>query len=184
MIDLTLADFERDPSVDPTDACDNPPSITVVKCVYYGGPVTANSATNVGQWRNDFQVVIAGSNGYVNNSISTPVGYTGPTYLGNGAIQAPNDCNGQNTYMGAKIFTSGAFDANLCAAACSATSDYDRQHPPASGIPQTCQFFNTYVLYNGTQAVGQYCSMYNETWPASYATNVGQWRGNDHFTIK
>jgi len=39
------------------------------------------------------------------------------------------------------------------------------------------------VLYNGTQAVGQYCSMYNETWSSSFATNKGQWRGNDHFTI-
>jgi len=45
------------------------------------------------------------------------------------------------------------------------------------------RFFNTYVLYNGTQAVGQYCAMYNETWSASYATNVGQWRGADWFSI-
>lgn len=175
--------FERDPSVSPTAFCSNPPSESVNKCVYYGGPVTQASATNNGQWRDDFHVVIAGSNGYVNNSIETPAGYQSAVALGNGAIQAPSDCNGAGTYMGVKIFTSGPFDASLCAAACSATSDYDRRHPPASGIPQTCQFFNTYVLYNGTQAVGQYCAMYNDTWPAAFATNVGQWRGNDHFSI-
>jgi len=137
--DRRPADYERDPSVDPTASCTNPASATVIKCVYYGGPVTAASATNVGQWRYDFHVVIAGSNGYVNRSIATPAGYQGAVALGNAAINAPNDCGGHNTYMGVKIFTSGPFDAGLCAAACSATSDYDRKHPPATGLPMTCQ---------------------------------------------
>lgn len=175
--------YERDPSVDPTASCSNPSSQTVIKCVYYGGPVTAASTTGVGQWRYDFHVVIAGSNGYVNNSIATPAGYQGAVALGNAGINAPNDCGGHNTYMGVKIFTSGPFDAGLCAAACTAQSKYNIAHPPKNALPQTCQFFNTYVLYNGTQSVGQYCSLYNETWPASYATNVGQWRGSNHFTI-
>lgn len=154
----------------------------MIKCVYYGGPVTAASTTNVGQWQDDFHVVIAGSNGYVNNSIATPAGYGTVIPLGNAAINAPLDCNNADTYMGVKIFTSGPFSAQLCADACSATSDYDRKHP-IKGYSQTCQFFNTYVLYNGTKSVGQYCAMYNETWPASYATNVGQYRGKNHYTI-
>ncbi|KAK3068297.1 hypothetical protein LTR53_014255 [Teratosphaeriaceae sp. CCFEE 6253] len=175
--------FERDPSVDPSSTCSNPASTTYAKCVYYGGPVTKSSATNLGQWRNDFHVVIAGSNGYVNKSIDTPPGYTGPVSLGNAAINAPLDCGKHDTYMGVKIFTAGPFDAGLCAAACSSQSKYNLAHPPKNGVAQTCQFFNTYVLYNGTKSVGQYCSLYNETWPASYATNVGQWRGSNHFTI-
>ncbi|KAF2768369.1 hypothetical protein EJ03DRAFT_262594, partial [Teratosphaeria nubilosa] len=175
--------YERDPSTDPTDTCTNPASTVVIKCVYYGGPVTQASATNYGQYRDDFQVLISGSNGYVNHSIATPPGYSGAVALGNSAINAPLDCNGADTYMGVKIFTNGPFDAGLCAAACSATSDYDRAHPPANGIAQTCQFFNTYVLYNDSAAVGQYCAMYNETWPASFATNNGQYRGSDYFSI-
>lgn len=175
--------FERDPSVDPSSTCSNPPSTTVIKCVYYGGPVTASSATNVGQWRNDFHVVIAGSNGYVNHSITAPTGYNGAVYLGNSAINAPLDCNHHDTYMGVKIFTSGPFDANLCATACSAQSDYNRRHPAKNGFFQTCQFFNTYVLYKNNAAVGQYCSLYNETWSPSFATNNGQYRGSDHYTI-
>jgi hypothetical protein len=47
--------------------------------------------------RYDFQVVIAGSNGYVNNSIATPTGYQGPVSLGNAAINAPKDCNKADT---------------------------------------------------------------------------------------
>ncbi|KAK4624866.1 uncharacterized protein CLAFUR5_05412 [Fulvia fulva] len=175
--------YERDPSVTPKDGCSNPPSTVVIKCVYYGGPVTPQSATNVGQYQGDFHVVIAGSNGYVRKSIATPDGYSGLTALGNGAIQAPLDCNGKDTYMGVKIFQGKPFDTGLCAAACTAQSKYNREHPGKNGYFQTCQFFNTYVLYNGTTAVGQYCSLYNETWPASFATNVGQWRGKDYFSI-
>lgn len=128
-------------------------------------------------------MVISGSNAYTSNSIATPAGYSGAVALGNAAINAPLDCNGKDTYMGVKLFTTGPFDAGLCAAACTSQSKYNRAHPPKSGIAQTCQFFSTYILYNGTQSVGQYCSLYNETWPASYATNVGQWRGKNHYTI-
>ena len=100
--------------------------------------------------------------------------------LGKAAILAPpTDCNGAQTYMGVKIFTSGPFSASNCAAACTATSNWSLRH----GHTQTCQFFNTYVLYNGSAAVGQYCAMYNETWPSSYATNKGQYRGENHYTI-
>lgn len=115
--------FERDPTVDQA-GCSDPPSETVIKCVYYGGPVTAASATNDGQWRLDFQVVIAGSNGYVNNSIATPAGYQAPVFLGDAAINAPSDCNNQDTYMGVKIFTTGVFDIGKCAAACSSQCKY------------------------------------------------------------
>jgi hypothetical protein len=47
----------------------------VFQCVLWSGPVNAENAVNAGQWRNKFQVVIAGSNGYVNKSIDTPSGY-------------------------------------------------------------------------------------------------------------
>ena len=177
--------YERDPSVDPDNTnCPNPSSTVNIKCVFWGGPVSASNAVNYGQWRAQFQVAIAGSNGYVNNSITTPSGYNGPTYLGNAAINALSDCNGANTYMGYKLFQNQAFDVSLCAAACSAQTVYNLAHPPTDGSkPMTCQFFNTYILLRNNQNVGQYCSLYNETWPASTATNVGQYRGSDKYTI-
>lgn len=55
---------ERDPSVDPNqDNCPNPPSTTNYKCTLWGAPVVVEEATNKGQYRDDFQVVITGSNG-------------------------------------------------------------------------------------------------------------------------
>ena len=172
-----------DPYQDPAAGCTNPPSTTVIKCVFWGGPVSKDNAKNGGQWRNQFQVVIAGSNGYVNKSIAPQDGYTGPTYLGNAAINAPLDCAGGDTFMGSKVFTSGPFDAGLCSAACTAQSQYNLRHPPATGSPSTCQFFNTYLLLKNGVSVGQYCAMYTEAWNSTWATNTGQYRGTDKYTI-
>lgn len=57
--------FERDPSVNPDDAsCSNPPSVTNIKCVWWGSAISPTNNVNSGQWRNQFEVAIAGSNGY------------------------------------------------------------------------------------------------------------------------
>ncbi|OHE99004.1 hypothetical protein CORC01_05694 [Colletotrichum orchidophilum] len=175
--------FERDPTVEPADACPNPPSTNVIKCVFWGGPVYENTANNLGQWRNQFEVVIAGSNGYVAQRADPQPGFNSAVYLGDNSINAPLDCAGYDTFLGSKIFTDGPFDPSLCAAACTAQSQYNLAHPPSNAPAQTCQFFNTFfVLKNGVPE-GQYCSLYSESWDTSYATNNGQWRGNDHYTI-
>ena len=44
-------------------------------------------------------------------------------------------------------------------------------------------FFNAYVLSKNGIAQGLYCSFYNQTWDASYATNYGQYRGSDRYTV-
>lgn len=56
----------------------------------------------------------------MNQTIEPSIGYSQPTFLGNAAINAPNDCNNANTYIGMSIFTDGPFAASKCAAACSA----------------------------------------------------------------
>ena len=56
--------IERDPSVDPNAInCPNPPSTTNYKCTLWGAPVVGEEATNTGQNRDSFQVVVTGSNG-------------------------------------------------------------------------------------------------------------------------
>ncbi|KAI4854238.1 hypothetical protein E4T44_00300 [Aureobasidium sp. EXF-8845] len=161
--------FERDPSVDPNDAsCVDPTSYTQIKCVYWGGPVTLSNALNFGQYRNKFHVVIAGSNGYVSKSIDTPAGYTALTYLGNSIINAPNtDCAGYPNLLNNMLWPTGPFDAGRCAAACSAYN----ANPPASGVPQTCRFFNTYVLKGNGKDAGQYCALYQQAFPSSVSTS-------------
>jgi len=88
--------------------------------------------------------------------------------------------------MGYKLFTSGPFNVQLCADYCTAQNTYNLAHPPTDGSPvQTCQFFNTYILYKNTpsNSQGQYCAIYSEAWGSSYATNTGQYRGSDQYLI-
>lgn len=108
--------------------------------------------------------------------VSTYPGYTVNQAIGNAAINASLDCNKkashrtveparldirahvgrQDTYMGVKLFTTAAFDTALCAAACTAQSQYNTPHPPADRSAQTCQFYNTYALYKNDVYEGQY----------------------------
>jgi hypothetical protein len=56
--------IERDPSLDANATnCPNPPSTTNFKCTLWGAPVSASEVTNLGQWRDSFEVVMTGSNG-------------------------------------------------------------------------------------------------------------------------
>ncbi|KAL8923931.1 MAG: hypothetical protein Q9208_004368 [Pyrenodesmia sp. 3 TL-2023] len=179
--------IERDPSLDPnTVNCPNPPSITNFKCTLWGATVSAAQATNKGQFRASFEVVIAGSNAYNRASPPPEIScYTGPTQLA-GAINAPLNAQGQNTYMGYKYYpfsqTQG-YDTSTCAASCNAETAYNSRHPAADGSYKTCVFFNAYVLSMNGVPQGLYCSMYTQTWAASYATNYGQYRGTDRYTV-
>lgn len=87
--------------------------------------------------------------------------------------------------LGFKLFNDGApFDVQRCASACTQQSQYNVAHPPTTGSPMTCQFFTTYILEKNGVGQGQYCAMYNETWNATYATNVGQYDSSgSHYTI-
>lgn len=137
--------LERDPSVNPGPGCDDPPSVTNYECTLWGLPICDDTATNTGQWRDNFQVVITGSNGYVKN-VPPPsyTNFTGPTELG-GAIQAPL-ANGVNTYIGMRMFP-GPYDPSSCAAVCQETTTYDSQHPASDGtyMPCNCKFHRDFL---------------------------------------
>ncbi|KAI1358619.1 hypothetical protein F5Y08DRAFT_110903 [Xylaria arbuscula] len=176
--------FERDPAIQPGDDCPNPKSTTLIKCVFWGGPTSADNSKNTGFRYFDFDIVIAGSNAY--DSLTAPLedGYAAPTSLGNAQLNAPMDCGGFDTYLGTKMFTDSPFDPALCAAACTAQSEYNIANPPPTGRAQTCQFFNTYLLLKNGLPQGQVCSMYTMSWDAEYApANEGQWRDDDHYSF-
>ncbi|KAK0116915.1 hypothetical protein ONS96_012761 [Cadophora gregata f. sp. sojae] len=167
--------YERDPSVSPNAAnCPNPTSLTNIKCV---------------RW-DDFHVVISGSNGYNKNAppASQP-GFNGPVKLG-GAISAPSDpITNMNTYMGYKFFSfdqvqSFPTGVAACTAACTAQTAYNSRHPPkAPAKPSVCNQAVVYVLSQNNRPQGIYCSMYSEEWAPNYATNYGQYRGSDYWSV-
>ncbi|KAI8632558.1 hypothetical protein F5Y19DRAFT_492358 [Xylariaceae sp. FL1651] len=149
--------FERDPAFTPADACPDPANTTFIKCVFWGGPTSVDNARNTGVSYYDFEIVLAGSNAYDSLTAAVVDGYTEPVALNDAAIDAPPDCGGFNTY--------------------------NRADPPAGAPAQTCQFFNTYLLLKNGLPEGQVCTMYLMSWEATYSSNSGQWRGNDHYTI-
>lgn len=182
--------FERDPSLDPNqEYCSNPASVTNIKCVFWGVQVSAATATNTGQFRDEFQVVITGSNGY--NKDAPPAcqpDYYGPVALG-GAILAPNDpVTDTSTYITYTFFAFGDgpddiqfFNPEVCTASCSATTAFDIQlglGVDGQGAPAVCNMVVAYVLSDANVPQGMYCAMYTESWAPEYATNVGQYRPN------
>jgi len=165
--------FERDPVVIPGDRCLNPSSTTTIKCVLWGGPVSIANAVNLGQWQDQFQVLTAGNNGYVNHNIDNVAGYSPANYIGNAAINAPST---SNSFLGSVLITDGTpFDAGRCAAACNAKTKMIQQSSGDSYTAKACNFFNTYILSNNSNPIGQSCSLYDRAWSNSYATNDGQY---------
>ena len=111
--------------------------------------------------------------------------FNGPTELG-GAINAPLDSNGHDTYMGYQFFPfsqAQGYDPQTCAGACTTQTTYNSQHTKPDGTYQTCVFFDAYVLSQNGIPQGLYCSLYNQTWGREYATNTGQYRGSDRYTV-
>ncbi|QSZ36796.1 hypothetical protein DSL72_006679 [Monilinia vaccinii-corymbosi] len=204
--------MERDPTLEPGANCTNPASTTNFKCVKWGVQISNETATNIGQWRReflhpmrpkqthmqniltppppeDFHAVISGSNGYNKQALppSAP-GYDGPTPLP-GAINAPLDPTTQtDTYMGyqyfafndVQTFTNGVI---ACTSACTAQTRYNAAHPPATGNAPVCNQAIVYILNDNGAPQGIYCAMYTEAWAPAYATNVGQYRGPDYWSV-
>ncbi|KAF3009730.1 hypothetical protein E8E13_009180 [Curvularia kusanoi] len=175
--------FERDPSLEPGDACPDPASTTNIKCSLYGYPVGAKAATNQGQWRQNFQVVIAGSNGYskIGKALPTIPDFKPPVSLP-AAINAPLD-NGYDTYNGMRLFNTNPYDPALCAAACKAQTEYDIAHPDSDGKYKPCNFFTSYVLTQNGTPLGTYCALYTRSWDSSYAVNTGYYDGDDKYEV-
>ncbi|KAL1797753.1 hypothetical protein ACET3X_004359 [Alternaria dauci] len=171
--------FERQPVVSPArNLCSNPPSTTIIKCDLWSGTIQPDIAINHGQLREKFHVVMAGSNAYVKdiNRVTPSVsdGYAIERYAMGVAIEAPLDCNGNDTYMGLSLWGDGHFDVERCIDVCKKTHD-------ASG--RQCRFVNTYMQRRNKVPTTQHCALFSQYWPAQYATNVGQRRGSFKISI-
>lgn len=110
-------------------------------------------------------------------------GYRGPIPFGNATINAPLDAFGRETYIGEKFFPE-TYIPDLCAASCTSTTRYNRDHPDPDGSYMACRFFVAYELYEDDVPEGLYCTMYTREYDDSYATNTGESRGNSTITLR
>ncbi|TKX18179.1 PAN domain-containing protein 13 [Elsinoe australis] len=185
--------IERDPSLNPckNDStaytpwgywCPLPSSITNYKCTLWGSNIDASTATNMGGWRGDFNVVITGSNGYDKTNVTTPVKvpiYDPPQNCSNQAI------NGGSYWMGSKFF-SGPFNPTLCHAYANATNIANEA--AAIKANQTtftpCQMFNAYHIYKNNAPMGTYCSLYDAQLSTKWASVQGTWSGRNYYGVR
>lgn len=142
--------FERAPELvwpttkAPSAACPasaDSPSVTLIKCVFYSVPLYSGNATNVGQYQDDFHVVIAGSTAF---NLEAPIvsGYSGPVPLHNASLDIPPPV-GENGYMSVQTFPDTAYDPGTCARSCADISAYNLEQ----GSSELCSSFNSYILY-------------------------------------
>ncbi|KAG9700476.1 hypothetical protein KCU85_g3592, partial [Aureobasidium melanogenum] len=160
--------FERDPSQDAGYNCPNPSSTTVIKASFWGNLIGPNLATNKGQYRDQFQVVIAGSNGYNLDACETAVQGWTQTQLGSCSINAPTSyCmpDNKDSYLTVKTFPDGNFDNSRCKAQCDIITKQSPDTP--------CNFFTSYMQVKNGQCGVQQCAFYKRAWDKSYCTNTG-----------
>lgn len=128
----------------PSAACPasaDSPSVTLIKCVFYSVPLYSGNATNVGQYQDDFHVVIAGSTAFNLEAPAVP-GYAGPVPLHNASLDIPPPV-GENGYIRVQTFPDTAYDPGTCARSCADISAYSLE----LGSSELCTSFNSYMLY-------------------------------------
>lgn len=139
----------------------------MIKASFWGNLIGPNLATNKGQWRDKFQVVIAGSNGYNIDSCETAIQGWTQQQLGTCTINSPaTTCaGGGDSYLTYKSFSDGNMDNTRCKAQCDALT---KQNPATP-----CNFFTSYMQVHNNQCGIQFCSFYQRAWDKSYCTNSG-----------
>ncbi|OAL00998.1 hypothetical protein IQ06DRAFT_247819 [Phaeosphaeriaceae sp. SRC1lsM3a] len=103
--------IERDPKWNPEKCSCEAPSIAQIKCSLWGQDVKKDSATNKGQHRSGFEVVIVASNGYNKKPVTppSPPSCSKPQNCGHNLHDHLPFCLGEHTFP-------GPFDPSLCAA--------------------------------------------------------------------
>ncbi|TKX26996.1 hypothetical protein C1H76_0750 [Elsinoe australis] len=164
---------ERVPTLFPGPGCENPPSASYIKCVFWSGPVTLDNTVNTGSTDVQFQRVIAGSNAYVKTGIVDPAGFTNRQYFGQNSLSVPEH------HIASQVYGDKLFDAGRCAQFCTQRTEMAARDPSE----RACKFFNTYLEYvnDGDHVTGQICAIYDQAFDGSVATNGGQVRDGNNY---
>ncbi|THZ73529.1 hypothetical protein D6C84_09655 [Aureobasidium pullulans] len=156
--------FERTPVFIPDDSCPSPNAAATITCALYGSSVDASTATNIGQYRKDFMVVIQGSNGYNLNPAPASVS----SFQGPNALDAVAYSSG--IYLAQQYFST--YDVTQCSAACTAytaKSKSTAQSNKASTY-SPCNYFNIFNLTLNGQSQMMGCYLFSTSDAQNYDT--------------
>lgn len=81
--------FERTPTIYLAEECPDAPSMTVIKCVFWGKEIRRNDIFNWGRKDWEFDIVMAGSNGYNKLESTSRREITTYRLLGNASRMVP-----------------------------------------------------------------------------------------------
>lgn len=179
--------FQRDPAYEPNMAagCPNPPSTTSIDCVLWHTRLDPDEVVNFGELREEFQVVITGSNLYnkINGTLDLGyMGFSGPwvDVDNDAAFAVPNEPTGNYStiLMQKPLFynsynyssTVDHYDPSICAHLC---SDITNQAEPAFPFKNhaypICSMFVAYELRQEI-GVAMVCELYSSVWSNRYQT--------------
>lgn len=140
--------IERDPSQNPTNNdstaatvwgynCPDPSSITNYKCTLWGSNLDASTATNTGDWREEFQVVVTGSNGYDATNFTVPANVTVPvtSSVSSAVAVATSSSSSASSVASSKTSSSSS---SKTSAVVSATSALSTGSSSSWGAPKNC----------------------------------------------
>lgn len=154
--------------------------MTTFKCTLWGSAIDSSTATNSGQPREQFDIVVTASNGYDKTNTTTPgvdpcTGFSKPpTSLNGTAVDAPGKC------LGYKFF-SGPFNPQVCNEYAAAQSKANAEQ----GVKQSVAMFNACYLHKNGAPFGTRCTLYDEHIDfATYATYGGGYDGGDSYEVK
>ncbi|KAI4726289.1 hypothetical protein E4T49_05916 [Aureobasidium sp. EXF-10728] len=154
--------IQRTPTFIPDDSCPNPSGAAQITCALYGTYVSSSQATNIGQYRKDFMVVIQGSNGYNLNPAPASVS----TFQGPNALDAV--AYSSSIYLAQKYFSS--YDVTQCSSLCNtytANSKANAQSSKSSTYTP-CNYFNVFNLTLNGQSQLMGCYLFSTSDAANY----------------
>ncbi|KAI5204513.1 hypothetical protein E4T39_03600 [Aureobasidium subglaciale] len=156
--------MQRTPSFIPDNNCPDPSAGTSITCALFGSYIDSSMATNIGQYRKDFMVVIQGSNGYNLNPAPAAISsFQGPNALDGVAYSA-------NIFLGQKYFS--AYDVSQCSALCTAYSANSRATAQSNRVSTytPCNYFNAFNLTLNGQPQLMGCYLFSTSNAANFDT--------------
>jgi hypothetical protein len=175
--------FERGPSLAPGPNCPNPASTTLIRCALHGSAIDAKGATNDGQWRESFRVVIAGSNGYSKPNAPADVpGHPNPTPAPGGPGE---QCKPWNL-PGTDKFFAGPFVPELCRILAKVQTAKNKEYAISKGLKtySPCNSFNAFEVWKNEVMVGTYCKLFTDGLQSSWFDFKGGFNGDNSYTCK
>ncbi|KAI5272129.1 hypothetical protein E4T47_04511 [Aureobasidium subglaciale] len=156
--------MQRTPSFIPDSNCPDPSAGTSITCALFGSYIDSSMATNIGQYRKDFMVVIQGSNGYNLNPVPAAItSFQGPDALDGVAYSG-------NIFLSQKYFST--YDVSQCSALCTAYSANSRTTAQNNRVSTytPCNYFNVFNLTLNGQPQLMGCYLFGTSDAANFGT--------------